>query len=117
MDGRHHYQARLHALELAILALGGSAFPTLRHVGLARVEDTLGQESLMATVGLAPPRDGQDELDGFRLSRTVNRLAALHGIGEHVQLRTLVDEDFVRLAAGGGAAPQGIPAAARRRTS
>lgn len=118
VDGRHRYEARLHALEQAILDLGGSAFPTLRHVGLARVEDTLGQESLMATVGLSPPRDGQAELDGFRLSRTVNQLAALHGIGEHVQLRTLVDEDFVRLAGGGaGPAAVGIPAAARRRIS
>jgi len=100
VDGRHRYEARLHALEQAILALGGSEFPTLRHVGLARVEDALGHAGLMATVGLAPPPDDQGAFDGFRLSRTVNQLAALHGIPEHVQLRTLIDEDFVRLAEG-----------------
>ncbi len=115
VDGRHGNEDRLHALEQAILALGGREFPALRHVGLARVEDALGAAGLMATVGLAPDRQGRAALDGFRLSRTVNHLAALHGIGEHVQLRTLVDEDFVRLAAGTGTASETVTVTASDR--
>ena len=52
VDG-HRYGTRLHALEQAILALGGGEFPTLRKVALARVEDALGQRALLASVGLA----------------------------------------------------------------
>jgi hypothetical protein len=99
VDG-HRYEARLHALEQAISALGGAEFPALRHVALARVEDALGQSALLARVGLAPTPEGEEGPDWFRLSRTVNRLAAQHGIDEHVQLRTLTEEDFVRLAEG-----------------
>lgn len=93
VDG-HRYEIRLRALEQAILALGGGEFPTLRRVGLARVEDALGQRALLASVGLAwAGRDGE-EPDWFRLSRAINRLAVQHGIPERVQVRGLAEEDF-----------------------
>lgn len=94
------YEERLRRLEQAILAQGADRFPALRYVRIDEVEDAVGRDALLATVGLALSPGGWDTEDWFWLSSMVDRLAAENDIDERVRVRMLTAPDFVRLENG-----------------